>query len=117
MQILCDKRLQQALRESRPLGTPHDDEESHEKYQQSADPESPQVSESARVALVHDAVPAARAGSRDIGGAIINEHRGRRLEREAPLGLGIDGRVRLHHPSNVGGKRAVADGVQAVLTR
>src|SRR5215469_8293441 len=34
IQIRCDKRLQQALRQSGPLGTPHDDEESHEKYQQ-----------------------------------------------------------------------------------
>src|SRR5580698_10248137 len=79
--------------------------------------ERAQRRERARVVLVHDAVPAALAGGGDVLGAIIDENRRRRTEREAPLGLGVDPGRRLHDPGEVRRQRAVADAVQPELAR
>jgi hypothetical protein len=53
------------------------------------------------VAAVHDAPPAAGARGGDVIGPVVDEHRSGRLERKAPLGLGIDAGVRLHDTREV----------------
>src|SRR5215469_7738893 len=65
----------------------------------------------ARGVLVHNAVPAALARAGDVLCTIIDEHGGGGLEREAPLGLPVDRRVRLHHTGEERRQRAVAHGV------
>src|ERR1700733_12579560 len=81
------------------------------------DTEGAQRRERARVVLVHDAAPATLAGGRDVIGPIIDEEGLCRCQRKAPLGLGVDPRLRLHDAGEVGRQRAVADGVQAELAR
>src|SRR5579864_59073 len=73
------------------------------------DAQAAQVRQRRRVVAVHDAGPAARAGRRHVVGTVVDEHRGGRLEREAPLGLAIDAGVGLHDPGEIGRQRAVAD--------
>src|SRR5215469_2977088 len=51
----------------------------------------------ALVAAMDDALPAAAERGGDVVGTVVDEYGRGRLEREAPLRLGVDPGVRLHH--------------------